>query len=120
MYLRESSMPAQGDWEALFDVELILDKFGLTGEVAELGCGYGTFTLPLARRISGTVHAIDIDPAMVETVRRRAEAACINNIKARVRDVTEEGFGLGQLKCDACLLFNILHGESPVELLRVA
>ena len=74
MYLRESSMPAQAQWEALFDVELILNRFGLTGEVAELGCGYGTFTLPLARRTSGTVHAIDIDPAMIDTVRRRAGA----------------------------------------------
>ena len=33
----------------------------ILGDVAELGCGYGTFTLPLARRIGGTVHTLDID-----------------------------------------------------------
>src|SRR5688572_6223040 len=120
MYLRESSMPAQTQWEALFDVELIHNRFGLTGEVAELGCGYGTFTLPLARRTSGTVHAIDIDPAMVDTVRRRALAQHITNVRAQVRDVTTEGFGLAEFSCDACLIFNILHGESPVELIRQA
>lgn len=90
MYFRESSMPPQAQWEALFDVELILNRFGLTGEVAELGCGYGTFTLPLARRTSGTVHAIDIDPAMIDTVRRRAAAERLTNINARLRDVTTE------------------------------
>ena len=120
MYLRESSMPDQDEWEALFDVSLILDKFALNGDIAELGCGYGTFTLPLARRVSGTVHAIDIDPAMVETVRRRADAEQLANIDVRVRDVTVEGLGLGKLKCDACLLFNILHAESPIDLLRKA
>lgn len=64
-------MPAQARWEALFDVELILNRFGLAGEVAELGW-YGTFTLPVARRTAGTVHAIDIDPAMIDTVRRQS------------------------------------------------
>jgi len=119
MYLRESSMPPLAAWEALFDVERILDRFGLTGEVAELGCGYGTFTLPLARRTASVVHAIDIDPAMIETVRSRAAAERLANIDVRLRDVTTQGFGLEDC-CDACLLFNILHGESPVELIREA
>jgi SAM-dependent methyltransferase len=120
MYLRESSMPAREDWEALFDVELILGRFGLSGDIAELGCGHGTFTLPLARRTQGTLHAIDIDPAMVDTVRRQAEMSGLTNIDARVRDVTVGGFGLEDSSCDACLLFNILHGESPVLLIREA
>ena len=120
MYLRESSMPALDEWEALFDVELILNRFGITGEVAELGCGYGTFTLALARRVSAPVHAIDIDPAMIETVRHRAAWAGVSNVDVRLRDVTTEGFGLEDSSCDACLLFNILHGESPARLIREA
>jgi SAM-dependent methyltransferase len=120
VYLRESSMPALDEWEALFDVELILNRFEITGEVAELGCGYGTFTLPLVRRTTGTVHAIDIDPAMADSVRRRAVAARPSNIAVHLRDVTTEGFGLEDSRCDACLLFNILHGESPVRLIREA
>ena len=57
MKLRESGRPPQDDWETLFDVARILDAFGFgahTGDVAELGCGYGTFTAPLAARIRGT------------------------------------------------------------------
>jgi SAM-dependent methyltransferase len=120
MYFRESSMPAQDDWEALFDIELILDRFGFSGDVAELGCGYGTFTLPIARRTQGIVHSVDIDPSMVETVRRRAAEQHVANVIARVRDAATAGFGLPDSSCDACLLFNILHCESPVELMREA
>ena len=98
MKLRESGMPAQAYWETLLDVPFILDAFGFiadsaTGDIAELGCGYGTFTIPLAQRIRGTVRALDLDPAM---------------------------FGLPAASCDAALLFNILHAEDPVALLRSA
>lgn len=129
MILRESGMPAQTYWETLFDVPLILDAFGftanpaatsLTGDVAELGCGYGTFTVPLATRIRGTVHALDLDPAMVATTTHRATSSHLTNIRARIRDVLTDGFGVPLASCDAALLFNILHAEEPVALLRAA
>jgi len=114
-------MPDQDYWETLFDVDGILDAFGIgpqTGPVVELGCGYGTFTLPMARRTSSAVHAFDIDAAMVETTKRRARAADLTQIIVERRDVFAEGFGLPDGSCDACLLFNILHGEDPVAMLR--
>ena len=123
MKLRESGMPPQDYWETLLDVPLILDAFGFvaaTGDVAELGCGYGTFTVPLAARIRGTVHALDLDPAMVAATAQRATAAGLANLRTSVRDVLAEGFGLPPSSCDAALLFNILHAEEPVALLRAA
>ena len=123
MKLRESGMPPQDYWETLHDVPRILDAFGFdarTGDVAELGCGYGTFTLPLARRVRGVVHALDIDAAMVALTARRANAAGLTNVKAETRDVLIEGFGAPPGSCDAALLFNILHAEEPVALLRAA
>lgn len=123
MKLRESGMPPQDYWETLLDVPLILDAFGVdaaTGDVVELGCGYGTFTVPLARRIRGTVHTLDIDPAMVALTVQRAAGAGLTNIKAEARDVLAGGFGLPAGSCDAALLFNILHAEEPVALLRAA
>jgi SAM-dependent methyltransferase len=123
MQFRESGMPAQAYWETLLDVPSILDAFGFdaaTRDVAELGCGYGTFTLPLAQRIGGNVHAIDIDPRMVEATHMRAAAAGLGNIRAQVADVVTSGFGCPPASCDACLLFNILHCEDPVGLLRAA
>ena len=123
MLLRESGMPPQDYWETLVAPELILDTFGFsaaTRDVVELGCGYGTFTLPLARRIGGTVHAFDIEPAMIVETRNRAAAAGIGNVQLEQRDVFELGYGLPDGACDAALLFNILHAESPVGLLREA
>jgi SAM-dependent methyltransferase len=120
MLFRESSMPEREAWETFFEVDQILDRFALVGDVAELGCGYGTFTLPLARRLQGTVHAIDIDPAMVATVRERAAREGIGNIETHVRDVSVEGFGLPAGSCHAALLFNILHCELPVKLMQEA
>ncbi len=123
MIIRESGMPAQAYWETLFDVPSILDAFGFdatTGDVAELGCGYGTFSLPLARRIRGTLHTLDLDPAMVATTTARAATAGLTNLRATVRDVHRDGFGLPPASCDAVLLFNILHAEDPVDLLQFA
>jgi ubiquinone/menaquinone biosynthesis C-methylase UbiE len=120
MHLRESSMPPQDYWETFFDADAIVARFGLGGDIAELGCGYGTFTLPSARRTRGTVHAIDIDPSMVDVVERRAADAGVPNIKAQARDVMTEGFGLPEASMDGAMLFNILHGELPLQMLREA
>lgn len=101
----------------------ILDAFGFgpgTGDVVELGCGYGTFTVPLARRIRGMVHAMDIDAAMTGSTASRAAAAGCANITVAQRDVLADGFGLPARSCDAVLLFNILHGEEPIRLLGAA
>lgn len=123
MKLRESGMPEEARWESLFDVELILDRLGIGAgmrDAAEMGCGYGTFTLPVARRIGGVIETFDIEPAMVERTRRRAEEAGLGNVRAAVRDVVAEGFGGEPQTKDACLLFNILHCEEPERLLAHA
>lgn len=123
MKVRDSGMPPQDYWETLLDVPGILDAFGFgpaTGDMAELGCGYGTFTLPLARRIGGTVHTIDIEAEMIAITRQRATAAGLTNVQAALRDVLADGFGPPAGSCDAALLFNILHAEQPVALLRAA
>ncbi|MCI0747298.1 MAG: class I SAM-dependent methyltransferase [Verrucomicrobia subdivision 3 bacterium] len=123
MKLRESGMPEEAYWETLFDVPLILDRLGIDASlknVVELGCGYGTFTLPVARRISGIIETLDIEPAMIERTRQRAETAGLRNVRCQLRDVMKDGFGGEPESKDACLLFNILHCEEPVRLLTEA
>ena len=123
MRLRESGMPEEAYWKTLLDVPLILDRLGIDAtlrSVVELGCGYGTFTVPVAQRISGVVEAIDIEPAMVERTRQRAREAGLKNIICRQADVLTDGFGGKPGTRDACLLFNILHGEEPVRVLAEA
>jgi SAM-dependent methyltransferase len=117
MRLRDSGMPEEVYWESLFAVPLILRSLGIdksVGDVAELGCGYGTFTLPVARAISGTVYTFDIDPAMVA---RTTERCAGLPVVAKLRDVMAEGFGV---TADAVLLFNILHCEQPEQLIAHA
>lgn len=92
MKLRESGMPEESYWETLFNVELILDRLGIDGRlrnVIEMGCGYGTFTIPVARRISGVLTTFDIDGAMVERTRARAAEAGVSNVRYVVGDVFE-------------------------------
>jgi SAM-dependent methyltransferase len=123
MRLRDSGMPEEAHWETLLAPELILDRMRIdaaSGNVVELGCGYGTFTIPVARRIHGVIEAIDIDPVMVERTRQRAEAAGLRNVLAKERDVMVDGFGGSPASRNVCLLFNILHGEEPVRLLTEA
>ena len=123
MKLRESGMPEEEYWESLFNVELILDRMGIDGkmrDVAELGCGYGTFTVAVARRIRGVIETFDVEQMMVDRTLQRAQEAGLGNVRAEVRDVLAEGFGGEPQTKDACLLFNILHGEEPERLLAQA
>ena len=123
MKLRESGMPEESYWETLFDVTLILDRLGIDGrlgDVIELGCGYGTFTIPVAGRISGVLDTFDIEPEMIERTQRRAIEAGLSNVHCHDRDVFAEGFGVPDGSRDACLLFNILHCEEPLRLLSEA
>jgi SAM-dependent methyltransferase len=121
--VRDSGMPDEGVWERLFDVDLVLDRLGVgagLADVAELGCGYGTFTVPTAERISGTLHAYDIDEVMVARTSERVSRAGLASVVVERRDVLAHGFSLPPQSQDGCLLFNILHHDDPVAVLKGA
>jgi SAM-dependent methyltransferase len=123
MKVPDSGMPEKNYWESLFDVSLVLDRLGVdqtVRNVAEMGCGYGTFTLPVARRVAGTVFTFDIEPAMAECTREQATEARLDNVHPTLRDVLVHGFNLPSGSCDACLLFNILHFADPQALVAEA
>jgi SAM-dependent methyltransferase len=123
MKARDSGMPEQALWESFFDPEELLTRLRLTSEcvnVAEFGCGYGTFTLPAARRIHGTVFALDIDSAVLAIAKGRALAAGVTNIEFLLRDFIARDSGLPDCSVDYAMLFNILHCEEPRDLLREA
>ena len=123
MKIRESGMPEADAWDAYFEPQLILRKLGLTSachNVVEFGCGYGTFTIPAARRVAGTVHALDIDASMIAITRSRAEQCGLRNIEYTVRDFIGDGTGLPTGSMDYVMVFNILHHEEPISLTREA
>ena len=123
MKVRDSGMPAEEMWSEFFDPAKVLAVFGLdrgVQDLVEFGCGYGTFTLAAAGIASGTVHALDIEPEMVSVVEQKCREAGVTNVQAMVRDFVVEGTGLADNSMDAALLFNILHHEEPLALMKEA
>jgi len=123
MKTRDSGMPDEELWRSFFDPEFILTAMGLTGDVrdtVDFGCGHGTFALPAAKRIRGTLHGFDIDPEMIEECTRRARQEDIHNVRFYLRDFIVEGTGLEPESVDYVMLFNILHAEKPLPLLHEA
>src|SRR5262245_2304533 len=121
MKLRDSGMPDEAYWETLFDVPLVLAQLGIDGslgDVAELGCGYGTFSMPGAEAIRGTLYTFDLGPAMVARTRERAVQLPPGKVVCEMRDVMQDGFGVTGM--DAALVFNLLHCNEPVALLQHA
>ncbi len=121
---RESGMPEEAYWTSFFNPEEILDRLRLTRgsscHVVEFGCGYGTFTVPVAKRTQGIVTALDIEPDMVELVAQRAVDEELSNLRAELRDFVEQGTGLTDGSQGHAMLFNLLHIEAPLDLLREA
>lgn len=120
---RESGMPDDSYWEAFFNPRCILERMGCAGpcgDVVEFGCGYGTFTVPAAESITGNVFALDIEPDMVAATTQRASRVGLANVSAEVRDFVATGCGRADESVGYVMLFNILHIEDPVSLLREA
>ena len=112
-------MPECRQWESFFDPEQVVEALrctALPGDIVEFGCGFGTFTLPVARRTSGVVHALDIEPEMISHV----AAASLTNIVPLERDFIANGTGLPDASAVHAMVFNILHVENPVGILREA
>jgi SAM-dependent methyltransferase len=97
-----------------------LDCTGLCGDVVEFGCGYGTFTIPAAELNRGRVLALDIDPVMTRSTIEKALTAGLANIVAIEQDFVLHGTGLDNEQAEYAMLFNILHIEHPVSLLKEA
>lgn len=116
-------MPEEDRWVSFFDPDFILDELGLNQScqcVVDVGCGYGTFSIPAARRISGTVYAIDIDPKMISVCQAKIVEAGVSNVICRLSDFVVDGTGLPDRSADFVMLFNILHAENPIDLLKEA
>ncbi len=120
---RESGMPDDSYWETFFNPRCILERMdcvGPCGDVVEFGCGYGTFTVPAAELVAGRVLGLDIEPDMVAATAQRANRAGLANLSTEVRDFVASGCGRADECVGYVMLFNILHIEDPVGLLREA
>ena len=116
-------MPPGATWQTFFDPETVLTRLSLTANhqcVVDFGCGFGTFAIPAARIVQGTVHAIDIDPEMVAATRIKARELGLSNLLAAQSDFVQKGCELSDDSVDYVMLFNILHAQEADALLAEA
>ena len=121
MKIKESGMPSEKIWESFFDPLKIMNTLGLNkniGDMAEFGCGYGTFTIPAAKMIKGKIFGIDIESEMIETTKRTARERKLDNVKTIQEDLTSKESTLNSESVDYVMIFNILHGEYAENLLK--
>ena len=121
MKIKESGMSNEKVWEGFFNPYKILRTLGLDKkitDVVEFGCGYGTFTIPAAKMVSGKIYAIDMEPVMLEITKEKAKEGKLDNVVTVQRDFITEGSGLDAESVDYVMIFNILHGEESEKLLE--
>jgi len=121
---RESGMPDEDYWGSFFDADCLIDTLVASrvdqGDVAEFGSGYGTFTIPTAKNISGIVHGFDIEADLVALVDEKCNRLGLQNVRLETRDFVENGTGLPEGSVAHVMIYNLLHIEHPVALLKEA
>ena len=93
-----------GEWLPALDG--VLDKLRQGGKVADVGCGHGASTTLMAKAFPNTSFiGYDYHPASIETARRRAQEAGIDNAYFEVADAT----GYSGRNFDLIAFFDCLH-----------
>ena len=94
------------DRDAWQKPDLVMDalRVGEGSVVADVGAGGGWFTVRLARRVgpNGTVYAQDVQPQMVEAIRRRVQREGLRNVEVRLGTSSSPNIPAGAL--DAVLI----------------
>jgi ubiquinone/menaquinone biosynthesis C-methylase UbiE len=109
------------DRDAWQKPDLIMDALGI-GEgsvVADLGAGGGWFTVRLARRVgpNGTVFAQDVQPQMLEAIKRRVGREGLRNVEYVHGSLVDPRLPRGRF--DAVLIVDAYHElANPIALLR--
>ncbi len=125
MKYRESGMPLEQMWDAFFNPIEILNKMDINNQIKtiiDVGCGYGTFLFPIAELVSTKVIGIDIDNEMIKICRNKIKEQNDLKIKLIHGDISNEDTQKELEKyygeIDYVTLFNILHCEEPIKLLK--
>lgn len=112
MKVNDSGMPDEAYWNSLFNIDLIvdwLDLSSISGPIVEIGCGYGTFTVPIAKKIKSKLISFDIEPEMIASTRANLSKSGLENVELICRDVIENKTGIENGIAGMVLMFNILH-----------
>ncbi len=83
MKVSDSGMPDEAYWNSLFDIPAIvgwLDPERIESPIVEFGCGYGTFTVPVAQKAKYPLSTFDIEPECIKRTGENAREAGLTNI----------------------------------------
>ena len=90
----------------------VLERIGIRrGQtVLDFGCGYGMYTIPVAKIVGdqGRVYALDKDKEALDTLMRKAGSAGLKNIERMVTSGELE-IELTDESVDVVLLFDVFH-----------
>jgi len=80
-YAKSFDDPARDKWQM---PSRVIDSLGLKSgmKVADIGAGTGYFSMRLAKTPGVSVYAVDIEPTMVEYLKKRAGAEHVANVTA--------------------------------------
>lgn len=106
--------PDRDEWQ---QPERVMDALSIAdgSHVADLGAGGGWFTIRLARRVgpNGLVYAEDVQPPMIDAIKRRVEREGLANVRT-VRGTFDDP-ALKKSAVDAALLVGVFGQlEKPV------
>jgi 16S rRNA A1518/A1519 N6-dimethyltransferase RsmA/KsgA/DIM1 with predicted DNA glycosylase/AP lyase activity len=77
MKVDDSGMPEEDYWNNLFNIPLIinwLDLKRISDPIVEVGCGYGTFTLPIAKETKNQIYTDEDPPQLLDFHRQKTQA----------------------------------------------
>jgi precorrin-6B methylase 2 len=85
--------------------------------VADVGCGSGYFTFPMAQKVGpkGKVLAVDIQPEMLDIIKKRSKAAKVKNVEPVLGEEKDPKLPAGEV--DLILMVDVYHEFSfPFEM----
>lgn len=94
------------------DPDLVFDALGLApgDRVLDMGCGAGDYVIKAADLVgaSGLVVALDHWPPIIDAMKKAAQGAGLDHIRALVADITQP-LPVKENDMDICLIFTVLH-----------
>jgi ubiquinone/menaquinone biosynthesis C-methylase UbiE len=87
-------------------------RLGATDTVVDLGAGTGYFSIPAAQLTTSIIHAIDVEPKMLEELKRRMDERGISNIRPIIGVI--ENIPLEDGVADAVIASLVLHEAKPL------
>lgn len=97
-----------------FSPEQLFSKIPLqqSDNVLDFGAGTGYFTLPLAKKVTGHVYAMDLDQSMLDIIASKAMEENITNI--RPLHAGSDGIPLPDASADLVIASLVLHEIKPL------